>query len=95
MADAPDLELVASPELSIVLFRYVPDGLRGDAARLDALNKAIMEGVQRGGEAFLTGTVLRGAFALRACIVGYATTEDDIAALVAEVRRVGAGLAAG
>ncbi len=91
---APDLELMAPPALSIVLFRYVPDGLRGEKERLDALNKAIMEGVQRGGEAFLTGTVLRGAFSLRACIVGYATTEDDIAALVDAVRRAGARVAA-
>ena len=90
---APDLELVAAPELSIALFRYTPASLKGDVARLDSLNKAIMEEVQEGGAAFLTGTVLRGAFALRACIVGYATTEADVAALVDEVRRVGAGLA--
>ena len=51
-----------------------------------------MEEVQAGGVAFLTGTILHGAFALRACIVGYATTEDDIALLVDEVRRTGARL---
>jgi len=93
VADAPDLELVAPPELSITLFRYAPAALRGDGARLDALNKRVMEEVQAGGQAFLTGTVLRGRFALRACIIGYATTADDVAALVDEVRRVGDQLA--
>lgn len=88
--DAPDLELWVPVELSIVVFRYVPAGLRGDGPRLDDLNKRIVEGVQSGGEAFLSGTVLRGSFALRACIIGYATAEDDIATLIDVVRRVGA-----
>jgi len=92
VTDAPDLELVAPVELSIVLFRYVPASLTEDSASLDTLNKAIMEEIQAGGMAFLTGTILRGAFALRACIVGYATTEGDIALLVDEVRRAGARL---
>ncbi len=92
ITDAPDLELVTPVELSIVLFRYVPASLHDDKEALDTLNKAIMEEIQAGGVAFLTGTILRGAFALRACIVGYATTEDDIALLVDEVCRVGVRL---
>ena len=49
--------------------------------------KRIMERVQAGGEAFLSGTVLRGRFALRACILHYGTTEDDLSELVEIVRR--------
>lgn len=89
---APDFERLADVELSIVCFRYAPAGLRGDEARLDALNKAIMEEVQAGGEAFLTQTSLRGRFSLRACVVHYATTENDLRALVEIVERVGARL---
>ena len=37
-----------------------PAGLRGDDARLDALNKLLVERVQAEGRVFLTGTVLRG-----------------------------------
>jgi glutamate/tyrosine decarboxylase-like PLP-dependent enzyme len=90
--EADDLELLAPVELSVVCFRYVPPGPRDDTPRLDALNKAIMEEVQAGGEAFLTQTTLRGRFSLRACVVHYATTEDDIRALLDVVRRVGARL---
>jgi aromatic-L-amino-acid decarboxylase len=90
---APDLERLASVELSIVCFRYAPDALCGDEARLDALNKAIMEEMQAGGEAFVSSTVLRGRFALRACVLHYGTTEQDIAALVEIVRRTGARIA--
>lgn len=92
---APDLQRLADGELSVVCFRYAPEHLRGDEARLNALNKSVMEQVQAGGEAFLSGTVLRGQFALRACILHYGTTEEDLAALLDVVRRIGARCAAG
>jgi hypothetical protein len=53
------------------------------------LNKAIMQELQAGGEAFVTNAVLRGRFALRACILHYGTTEEDLAALIDVVRRTG------
>ena len=89
---ADDLELLAPATLSIVCFRYVPPALQHDLARLDALNKAIMEEVQAGGEAFLTQTAIRGQFALRACVVHYATTENDLRVLLDAVRSAGARL---
>jgi glutamate/tyrosine decarboxylase-like PLP-dependent enzyme len=88
----PDLERLAPVGLSIVCFRYVPPGLRGDDARLDALNKRVMEQVQAEGAAFLTNATVGGRFALRASILHYASTEDDLAALVDAVRRAGAAL---
>jgi glutamate/tyrosine decarboxylase-like PLP-dependent enzyme len=84
---APDLERLAPVELSVVCFGYVPEELRGNGERLNAFNKSIMERVQAGGEAFLSGTVLRGRFALRACVLNYGTTEEDLAALLDVVRR--------
>jgi aromatic-L-amino-acid/L-tryptophan decarboxylase len=86
---APDLERLAPVELSIVCFRYVPDGLRGDEERLDALNKAIMEELQIGGKAFLNGTLLHGRFVLRSCALHYALTDADVVAMLEEVRQVG------
>ena len=88
--DIPDLELMAPVELSIVCFRYVPDSLRGDEEQLDALNKRIMEEVQAGGKAFVNGTILHDRFVLRSCALHYALTEDDVVAIIEEVRRVGA-----
>lgn len=92
---APDLERVAPVELSVVCFRYVPRALRTDQAWLDALNKALVEKVQAEGRAFLTGTSLRGRFALRACVLHYGTSEEDLEALVEEVRAAGASCLAG
>jgi glutamate/tyrosine decarboxylase-like PLP-dependent enzyme len=91
---SPELELLAPPVLSIVCFRHVPSGWAGDEAGLDALNKAIMEAVQAGGEAFVTQAVLGRGFWLRANVLHYATTEEDLVALVDIVRTVGERLAA-
>ena len=90
--DIDDLELLAPIELSVVCFRYAPAALRDDPAGTDALNKAIMEEVQAGGEAFVTQTTLAGRFVLRACVVHYASTEDDLRALLDAVLRAGARL---
>jgi glutamate/tyrosine decarboxylase-like PLP-dependent enzyme len=89
---APDLELLADANLSICCFRYVPLGIDLDDAALDALNKQIMENVQAGGAAFLTQAMVHGRFALRANILNYGTTSEDIEALVAVVRETGKSL---
>ena len=88
----PTLERLAPVELSIVCFRYAPAALRSDAARLDALNKRVMEQIQSDGAAFVTNTAIGGRFALRACVLHYATTEDDVRGLVDVVTRTGAAL---
>jgi aromatic-L-amino-acid decarboxylase len=89
-----DLELI-SQNLSITVFRYVPTGLQarvGDAEteqRLDALNREVLDRLQRGGEAFVSNAVVANRYALRACIVNYHTSEADVNALPEIVTRVG------
>jgi len=87
--DIPHLELMAPVELSIVCFRYVPDSLRGDEERLDALNKRIVEEIQAGGKTFVNGTILHDRFVLRSCALHYALTEDDVEAIIEEVCQAG------
>jgi len=87
---APDMQLMAPVELSIVCFRYVPEAMRSDGEQLNALNQTIMAEIQVGGKAFLNGTMLRGHFVLRSCALHYALIEQDVAAILEEVRRVGA-----
>jgi len=92
--EAVDLERMAPVELSIVAFRYVPAALRGDETRLDALNQRLMEQMQHDGAAFVSNAVIRSRFALRACVLHYATTDEDLVALVDIVRTTGAALVA-
>ena len=88
----PELEPLTC-RLSISTFRHVPADLRGDAGRhgeyLDRLNKAVLDRLQRGGEAFVSNAVVDGRYALRACIVNFRTTLADVEALPDIVVRLG------
>jgi glutamate/tyrosine decarboxylase-like PLP-dependent enzyme len=90
----PELEALSSG-LSITTFRYVPPELRsrvGFAATeeyLNHLNEDILARIEVGGEAFLSNAVVDGKFALRACIVNFRTSLEDINAIPELVTRVG------
>ncbi len=78
IAASDELELVAAPELNVVAFRHVAG---------DAMNGQIPLVVQREGDVFLMGTRLHGREVLRACFMGYATTEADVDRIVPAVLR--------
>jgi glutamate/tyrosine decarboxylase-like PLP-dependent enzyme len=90
----PELEAVTL-SLSITTFRYVPPDLRtslGTAdteAWLNTLNEALLESLQRSGEAFVSNAVVGGRYLLRACIVNFNTSEADIDALPDIIVRIG------
>ena len=79
--------------LSIATFRFVPPDLasggEGVEQYLDQLNNELLTRVQNSGEAYLSNAIVRGKFALRACIVNFRTTQADIEALPPLIVRVG------
>ena len=89
-----DLQLFTQ-ELSITTFRYVPLVLRtkvGEAQvelHLDALNRELVDRLQRGGETLVSNAVVGGRYQLRACIVNFHTTQADVKALPDIVTRIG------
>jgi len=85
---APGLELMAPPELSVVCFR-VAGRNHEDEDAIAAINRALLDRLQLGGEAFLSGTELRGRFTLRACIVNYRSTRQDIDRMLSAVVAIG------
>jgi glutamate/tyrosine decarboxylase-like PLP-dependent enzyme len=87
----PAFELMAPPALSIVCFRVVPPGppLADDA--LDALNRSVLEQLQMSGRAFVSSTVLRGRFVLRACIVNPLSGQADVDAMLDAVKELAEG----
>jgi glutamate/tyrosine decarboxylase-like PLP-dependent enzyme len=98
MADAverhSELQLTTQA-LSITTFRYVPLDLRsriGEAAverQLDALNRELLDRLQREGAAFLSNAVVGGRYVLRACIVNFHTSLADVEAVPHIVARIG------
>lgn len=90
----PNLEALTY-NLSIATFRYVPHDLCGrtDAETyLNQLNSELLTRLQQSGKAFISNAMIRGKFALRACIVNFRTSLTDIQALPGLITSLGADL---
>ena len=90
----PDFEAMTH-HLSITTFRYVPRDVSAEQRTpeieeyLQRLNQALLTRVELSGEAFLSNAIVGGRFALRACIVNFRTSADDIEALPQLLARIG------
>lgn len=88
------LELLTEPELSIVCFRYVPDGW-GDGDEVDRLNEQLLARLRRDTPFVPSATRVAGRFALRPCYINPRTAEADVDGLADAVLGLGADLAVG
>ena len=96
VAESDDLDaLPADPVLSVVCFRHLPAGRAAsrdlgadDLAELDAHQDRLQRALEASGEGWLSTTVLRGRTYLRAGILNYMTTEDDVDGLLTALRRL-------
>ena len=83
------------PRAVRVCFRHLPGGraaaLRLPPGQLDAHQDRLQRALEVSGDGWLTTTRLRGATYLRAGIVNYLSTEDDIDQLLETLRRLAAG----
>src|SRR4029077_16326007 len=91
-AESDDFEAIPeTPELSVVCFRHLPGGRAAasaiSAAELDAHQDRLQRALEVSGEGWLTTTRLRGKTWLRAGILNYLPTEDDIDCPLATLRR--------
>lgn len=90
----PELEAFTR-NLSITTFRFVPKDLRDRVGSekvetyLNELNRELLEKVETSGEAFVSLAMLNGTFLLRACIVNFRTSLEDIEAIPDIVARLG------
>jgi glutamate/tyrosine decarboxylase-like PLP-dependent enzyme len=81
-----ELEAVTQ-HLSITTFRYVPRDMRSAVGtppveqHLDALNRQLLDDLQKGGAAFVSNAVVGDRYLLRACIVNVNTQVEDVDAL--------------
>ena len=91
----PELE-AGTLGLSIATFRFVPADLRAQAAEsteyLNRLNEALLQRLKTGGETFLSNAVVAGRYLLRACVVNFRTTLEDVEAVPEIVVRAGRAL---
>lgn len=85
--------------LSIATFRYVPPRLRLRAEepevreKLNALNAAILDRMQKDGVVYVSNAIVAGRYALRPCIVNFRTTSADVRAVIDQAVATGRALA--
>jgi aromatic-L-amino-acid decarboxylase len=79
--------------LSICTFRYVPAGVTSGTeqgeAYLNKLNTELLERLQLSGKAYLSNAVIGGKFLLRASIVNFRTSLEDVEALPEIIVKLG------
>lgn len=90
-----DFELLAAPQLSIVVFRYKPCASPVGEPALDQLNRQIVNHLVGSGAFFLAPTVLKGRTGMRVAIVNFRTQEEDLSALLDEAANAGRRILAG
>jgi aromatic-L-amino-acid/L-tryptophan decarboxylase len=66
----------AEPDLSVVTFRWAPDGVSPE--RADAVNQAVVDGVRRDGRVFLSSTQLDGRYTIRMAALAFRTHRRTI-----------------
>jgi aromatic-L-amino-acid decarboxylase len=78
-----DIEIVAEPQLSIVVFRLAPEGL--DDEQLNALNRDLRDHINAKQNVFLTPTHLDGRYVIRICVLNFRTHRDRMEQCLADI----------
>jgi aromatic-L-amino-acid decarboxylase len=81
----PGIEMLAEPELSLLAFRFAPQGVT-DPETLNRVNRKLIERVNTRKRVFLTGTLLHGRFAVRICVLSFRTHHDRVAMALEDIR---------
>jgi aromatic-L-amino-acid decarboxylase len=79
-----DIEILAEPELSILAFRAAPPGRSPN--ELDALNRRILDGINRRGRVHISATCIRGCYALRICVLSFRAHKDAVAICLSDLK---------
>ena len=70
----PSFELITPPSLSLMTFRYAPEG----KAELDQLNAKLLQAINDDGRIYLTQTSYKKSYVLRFQVGQLYTEEDDV-----------------
>jgi glutamate/tyrosine decarboxylase-like PLP-dependent enzyme len=88
IAASPDFELaLPEPDLSVVCFRHLPDGDRSDD-ELDRHQDRLQRALEISGSAWVSTTRLHSRTWLRAGVMNYMSTSEDLVALLDALRSV-------
>jgi aromatic-L-amino-acid decarboxylase len=80
----PNIAIVAEPQLSVVAFRLMQPGLELDT--LNRLNQELLRRVNARKRVYLSGTLLRGRFVIRICVLSFRTHFDRMQMCLDDIR---------
>lgn len=78
------IEIVAEPQLSIVAFRIT--GRADGTERTNEINRMILERINARKRVMLTGTVVRGIFVIRICVLSFRTHLERMEMAMEDIR---------
>ncbi|MCP4460960.1 MAG: pyridoxal-dependent decarboxylase [Cytophagales bacterium] len=88
--EADDFELTSVSHLAIACFRY--KGTLTHEEQISSLNQRMIPALEKDGRVFITGTKLKGEFAIRACLINHRMHKGTVDYLIKVVREVGSSL---
>jgi aromatic-L-amino-acid decarboxylase len=71
--EEPGFECLSAPDLSVVPFRFRPKS--GD---INEFNRRLLKNIIKSQKLFLSSTLLKGTFVLRACILSFRTHQAEV-----------------
>jgi len=80
----PGIEIVAEPQLSIVVFRLADGSL--SLREQNVLNRRLLQKINAKNHVFLTSTTLGGSFVIRICVLSFRTHMDRMQAALEDIR---------
>ena len=87
-----DIEIVAEPQLSLVVFRWAPPGLEAEA--LNRLNQDLLAAINRRQRVLMTSTLVAGnRYVLRICVLSFRTHREHLDMALEDIRAAMAELA--
>ena len=84
LREVPDMEILAEPQLSLIAFRWAPASYSEDG--LNDLNRELLTCVNARQNVYITGTMLRGRYALRICVLSFRTHRDRMEQCMVDIR---------
>ena len=91
VTEHPDFEILAPVTLSVVCFRFIPDGIN-DLENHNRINETLMKQLNATGKLFLTHTKLNGKFTLRMSVAGTLTEQRHVEKAWELIKETASGL---
>ncbi len=79
-------EVGPDPDLSVAIFRYVPERFKNDAKKANQYNRELMKAIQNEKKVFIAGTEIDGIYWMRLAVLSFRTHLEHIDILLSSLK---------